>query len=149
MGEDNKINLGSVFIKNEDGTIQELKGITSIKAENEKENNELNYIKDAVIKMKQSNLAFTDITSKEITINISKESSITMQKMLGINKISKKRFIKLLMGCRIQRNDAIEFARIVKKCGFSYSPIMVQAVIEWCLKQMWEKEEKNENTKDY
>ena len=141
MGEDNKINLGSVFIKNEDGTIQELKGITSIKAENEKENNELNYIKDAV--------KGADITSKEITINISKESSITMQKMLGINKISKKRFIKLLMGCRIQRNDAIEFARIVKKCGFSFSPIMVQAVIEWCLKQMWEKEEKNENTKDY
>ena len=105
-----------------------------VKLEAEIENND-----DALDAMK-----YAIETMKEGTINItiSKELS-TMQKMIGINKISRKRFIKLLMGCRIQKNDATKFADIVRNMGFGYCPLMVQTILEYCIKQI--EEAKNEN----
>ena len=79
--------------------------------------------------------------SKSVSITITRESSIHLQKMLGIERISRKRFIKLLMGCRIQRNDANIFADIVGKNEYGYCPIMVQAVIEWVIKEIQKGEE--------
>ena len=133
--EDVKQELGKVFIKTADGEIQELKGVTNL--ETKVENND-----DA--------MKYTTESMKEGTLNItiSRESSIKMQKMIGINKISRKRFIKLLMGCGIQRNDAAIFANIVRKTEFSYCPLMVQAVVEWCIKQMEEAENENRENKN-
>lgn len=71
-----------------------------------------------------------------ITMTISRESSKRLQKMLGIQKITRKRFIKLLMGCRVQRNDAQEIAKIINRSGVGYSPIVAQTVIEWLIKEM-------------
>lgn len=79
--------------------------------------------------------------SKSVSITITRESSIHLQKMLGIERISRKRFIKLLMGCRIQRNDANIFADIVRKNEYGYCPITVQAVIEWVIKEIQKGEE--------
>ena len=79
--------------------------------------------------------------SKSVSITITRESSIHLQKMLGIERISRKRLIKLLMGCRIQRNDANIFADIVRKNEYGYCPIMVQAVIEWVIKEIQKGEE--------
>ena len=45
------------------------------------------------------------------------------------------------MGCRIQRNDANIFADIVRKNEYGYRPIMVQAVIEWVIKEIQKGEE--------
>ena len=125
--EDVKQELGKVFIKTADGEIQELKGATHL--ELKVENND-----DA------DAMKYTTETMKEATLNItiSRESSIKMQKIIGINKISRKRFIKLLMGCGIQRNAATKFADIVRKTEFSYCPLMAQATVEWCISQMEE-----------
>ena len=73
-------------------------------------------------------------------MTISRESSKHLQKMIGIQKIKRKRFIKLLMGCRIQRNDAEKFADVIHKTELGYSPIMVQAVVEWIIKELNKKE---------
>lgn len=70
------------------------------------------------------------------TITMTKEESIQMQKMLGVQSISRKRFIKLLMGCGVPRNYAQKLAKIVHYEYKRYSPIMVQAVIEWIIKNL-------------
>lgn len=131
--EDVKSEPGKAFIKTEDGEMHELKEISKVEVASE--NND-----DAIDAMEYA----TD-TMKERTLNItiSIESSIQMQKMLGINRISRKRFIKLLMGCRIQKNDAAKFADIVRKTELSYCPLMVQATVEWCISQMEEQSSDN------
>lgn len=75
-----------------------------------------------------------------LTFTISKESSRQMQKMLGVQSISRKRFIKLLMGCGVPRNYAQKLAKIVHYEYKRYSPIMVQAVIEWIIKNLQKEE---------
>ncbi len=134
--EDIKQELGNVFIKNADGEIQELKGVTNLEAKVENNDDALDAMKYATETMKEGTL----------NITISRESSIKMQRMIGINKISRKRFIKLLMGCRIQRNDATKFADIVRKMEFGYCPLMAQTILEYCIKQI--EEAKNENRKN-
>lgn len=78
------------------------------------------------------------------TFTITKEASIQMQKMLGVQRITRKRFIKMLMGCGIQRNDAQNLAKIVHYEYKRYSPILVQMVIEWIIKSI-EKENGKQN----
>lgn len=70
------------------------------------------------------------------TFTMTKESSIQMQKMLGVQRITRKRFIKLLMGCGFQRNDAQNLAKMVHYEYKRYSPILVQMVIEWIIKSV-------------
>lgn len=73
--------------------------------------------------------------ANSITLTISRESSRSLQKMFGIEKVKRKRFIKLLMGCRIQRNEAEQLANMIHKSKLDYSPIVVQAILEWLLKE--------------
>lgn len=80
-------------------------------------------------------------TKKVSSITISKESPRSLQKISGIEKITRKRFIKLLMGCRIQRNEAEEIAKAVYKSQIAYSPIVVQAILEWIIKEKLKEEE--------
>ncbi len=131
--EDVKLEPEKVFIKTADGEMQELKGISKIEVESKNNDDAVDAMRYAVDTMKEETL----------NITISRESLIQMQKMIGINKISRKRFIKLLMGCRIQRNDAAKFADIVRKTEFSYCPLMAQATVEWCISQM--EEQSNDN----
>jgi len=45
------------------------------------------------------------------------------------------------MGCGIQRNDANAVAKIVHNSKYvDYSPMTVQIVIEWAIKEMEKKE---------
>ena len=123
--EDIKPEDEKTFVKTADSKWKEIKGAKCIKVTSVDND-------DAIDSMK-----YIDNKKEEtITFNISRESSIKMQKMIGINKISRKRFIKLLMGCRIQRNDATKFADIVRKTEFCYCPLMVQVIVEWCIRQM-------------
>lgn len=80
-------------------------------------------------------------TKKVSSITISRESPRSLQKIFGIEKITRKRFIKLLMGCRIQRNEAEEIAKAVHKSQIAYSPIVVQAILEWIIKEKLKEEE--------
>lgn len=82
------------------------------------------------------------------TFTMTKEASIQMQKMLGVQRITRKRFIKLLMGCGIQRNDAQNLAKMVHYEYKRYSPILVQMVIEWIIKSVEKENAQNEMSRD-
>lgn len=64
------------------------------------------------------------------TFTITKEELIRMQKMLGVQRITRKRFKKLLMGCGIQRNEAEIIANGFCKNKIQYTPLAVQKVVE-------------------
>ena len=74
--------------------------------------------------------------------------TIQMQKMLGVQRITRKRFIKLLMGCGFQRNDAQNLAKMVHYEYKRYSPILVQMVIEWIIKSVEKENAQNEMSRD-
>lgn len=82
------------------------------------------------------------------TFTLTKEESIQMQKMLGVRRITRKRFIKLLMSCGIQRNDAQNLAKIIHYEYKRYSPILVQMVIEWIIKSVEKRNAQNEMSRD-
>lgn len=124
---------GDIFMQDQDGNINKIREITQF------ENNAADESDDAIDALRYA--VESQKATGTVTLTISKESSRYMQKMLGIQKITRKRFIKLLMGCRIQRNDAAELANIVRKNGIEYSPIVVQAIVEWIIKNLLKKEE--------
>lgn len=82
------------------------------------------------------------------TFTLTKEESIQMQKMLGVRRITRKRFIKSLMSCGIQRNDAQNLAKIIHYEYKRYSPILVQMVIEWIIKSVEKRNAQNEMSRD-
>ncbi len=65
-----------------------------------------------------------------VTIEIPKEKVKQIFKMHGLNKITRKRFKKLLMGCGMQRNDAEIVANAFRESEIQYTPLAVQKVIE-------------------
>lgn len=65
-----------------------------------------------------------------MTIEIPEEKVKQILKMHGLNKITRKRFKKLLMGCRIQRNEAEIIANEFCKNKIQYTPLAVQKVVE-------------------
>lgn len=83
------------------------------------------------------------MTSGEISmaIEIPKEKVKQILKMHGLNRITKKRFKKLLMGCGMQRNDAEIVADAFRESEIRYTPVAVQKVIE-TINMEAEKEEK-------
>lgn len=82
------------------------------------------------------------ITEVEIsmTLEISKEEVRKMLKLYGLEKITKKKFKKLLMGCGMQRNDAEIIAQAFREENVNYTPLAVQEIIETINKEA-EKEE--------
>lgn len=122
---------GDIFMQDQEGSIKKIAEITQF------ENGVTDEKDDAIDAMKY---AVEQQKEGTITMTISRESSKHLQKMIGIQKITRKRFIKLLMGCRIQRNDAEKFADVIHKTELGYSPIMVQAVVEWIIKELNKKE---------
>lgn len=124
---------GKLFFEDAEGNMKTLGEFQQYENKKEENDDAAYAIRYAVENTKECN--------GTTTFTITKEESIHLQKMLGIERISRKRFIKLLMGCRIQRNDANIFADIVKKNEYGYCPIMVQAVVEWIIKEIQNKEE--------
>ena len=77
---------------------------------------------------------------KEHTITIPIEYTKSIAKLLGINRITRKRFKKLLMGYEVPRNVAEIIARAFQKKGIPYTPLAVEKVLETIIKEI-EKEE--------
>ena len=117
---------GDIFIQDKDGQINKIAEIQNF--ESVQENNQ-DDAADAV------RYAIEKEKSKSVSITITRESSIHLQKMLGIERISRKRFIKLLMGCRIQRNEAEIVANAFNESEINYTPLAVQKVIETIIKE--------------
>ena len=113
----------TAFFKDQEENIKELASYESKQGNNDDAVDALKYAVEKQAK---------NVNSLEITL--SRESSRRFQKMLGIEIISRKRFIKLLMGCRIQRNEAVELAKCVHRSNMSYSPIIIQVILEMILK---------------
>lgn len=65
-----------------------------------------------------------------LTVSVATESIIKFKRALGIKKITRKRFKKLLMGCGMQRNDAEIVADAFRESEIQYTPLAVQKVIE-------------------
>lgn len=122
---------GDIFMQNKDGGLDKIAEIQSF--ESMQENNQ-DDAADAV------RYAIEKEKSKSVSITITRESSIHLQKMLGIERISRKRFIKLLMGCGMQRNDAEIIAQVFREENMNYTPLAVQEIIETINKEA-EKEE--------
>jgi len=72
------------------------------------------------------------MTGREISmsLDISKEVTRKILKMYGLERITRKRFKKLLMGCGMQRNDAEIVASAFRESKIQYTPLAVQKVIE-------------------
>lgn len=118
---------GDIFMQDQDGNINKIGEITQF------ENNAADESNDAIDALRYA--VESQKTTGTVTLTISKESSRSLQKMFGIEKVKRKRFIKLLMGCRIQRNEAEQLANMIHKSKLDYSPIVVQAILEWLLKE--------------
>ena len=69
------------------------------------------------------------------TIELSKDSIRKILKMYGLERITKKRFKKLLMGCEIQRNDTELLAKSLSENRIRYTPLVVQSIIETIMEE--------------
>lgn len=69
------------------------------------------------------------------TIELSKDSIRKILKMYGLERITKKRFKKLLMGCGIQRNDTELLAKSLSENRIRYTPLVVQSIIETIMEE--------------
>ena len=122
---------GDIFMQNKDGGLDKIAEIQIFESMQENNQDDAAYaVRYAIEKEK----------SKSVSITITRESSIHLQKMLGIERISRKRFIKLLMGCGMQRNDAEIIAQAFREENMNYTPLAVQEIIETINKEA-EKEE--------
>lgn len=120
--ENSEVIPGKVFVQTEeDEEPKELKAIDISVAESNED--------DVIDAMKYGAEGMTS-GKISMTIEIPEEKVKQILKMHGLNKITRKRFRKLLMGCRMQRNDAEIIANEFRKNKIQYTPLAVQRVVE-------------------
>lgn len=117
--ESNEVNLGKLLYKNQEGIIKEL---CSYEYKEENNDDAVNAIEYAIKGMTDSEIS--------MSLDISKESTRRILKIYGLERITRKRFKKLLMGCGLQRNDAEVIAKQFCYEQIPYTPLGVQQVIE-------------------
>ena len=124
--ENSEVVPGKVFVKTkEDGEPKELKAIDINTVDSEE---------------KYEDIEPSEFTG-QCTVTFDVKQTGKMKKMLGIERITRKRFKKLLMGCGMQRNDAEVIAEAFHKNKIRYTPLAIQQVIE-TINVEAEKEEK-------
>lgn len=141
--ENSDIMSKELFFEDRFGNVQKLGKIEELQ-QYENKTDERDDAVDALRYAVENTKGYTGIA----TITMTKEASIQMQKMLGVQRITRKRFIKLLMGCGFQRNDAQNLAKMVHYEYKRYSPILVQMVIEWIIKSVEKENAQNEMSRD-
>lgn len=131
--ENSEVIPGKVFVQTEeDAEPKELKAIDISVAESNEDD-----VIDAM-KYGTEGMASGKIS---MTIEIPEEKVRQILKMHGLERITRKRFKKLLMGCRIQRNEAEIIANEFCKNKIQYTPLAVQKVVETIIIEV-EKREK-------
>lgn len=113
---------GDIFIQDKDGQINKIAEIQSFESMQENNNDAVDAMKYAVKGMTEGEMS--------MTIDITRQDVRRILKVYGLEKITRKRFKKLLMGCGIQRNDAEIVANAFKESEIHYTPLAVQKVIE-------------------
>lgn len=143
--ENSNLIPGELFFKDAVGNIQKLGELQQFEVNNVDERDDAaDAIRYAIDNQIYDEQGYTGTG----TIEVTKEASIQMQKMLGVRRITRKRFIKLLMGCGIQRNDAQNLAKMVHYEYKRYSPVLVQMVIEWIIRNVEKENTQNEMSRD-
>lgn len=122
-----EMNPGKLLYKDQEGIIKEL-----CSYECKEENND-----DTIDAMEYAVKGMTD-GEMSMSLDISKESTRKILKIYGLERITRKRFKKLLMGCGLQRNDAEVIAEQFCNEKLPYTPLAVQQVIETIIKEMEE-----------
>lgn len=141
--ENNNLIPGELFFEDRFGNIQKLGKIEELQ-QYESKTDEKDDAVDALRYAVENTKGYTGTA----TYTMTKKASIQMQKMLGLQRITRKRFIKLLMGCGFQRNDAQNLAKMIHYEYKRYSPILVQMVIEWIIKSVERENAQNEMSRD-
>ena len=126
-----------VFLKGQEGSIKEL---ATYESKEENNDDALDAMRYAVECMAEEEKC---ITEGEISaaIELSRDKARQILKLYGLERITRKRFKKLLMGCGTQRNDAEIVAMTFYESKIQYTPLAVQQVIEIINAEV-EKEEK-------
>lgn len=127
--ESNEVNLGKLLYKNQEGIIKEL---CSYEYKEENNDDAVNAIEYAIKGMTDSKIS--------MSLDISKESTRRILKIYGLERITRKRFKKLLMGCGMQRNDAEVIAEQFCNEKIPYTSLGVQQVIETIIKEFEEEQ---------
>ncbi len=117
--ENSEVVPRKLFVKTNEN--EELKELGTIKDIAEVHND------DAVDAMEY---AVSIIPPKESGISFEIKMTREILKSMGLETITRKRFKKLLMGCRIQRNEAEIIANEFCKNKIKYTPLAVQRVVE-------------------
>lgn len=123
---------GDIFIQDKDGQINKIAEIQSFESMQENNNDAVDAMKYAVKGMTEGEMS--------MTIDIKRQSVRRILKVYGLEKITRKRFKKLLMGCGMQRNEAEIVANAFKESEINYTPLAVQKVIETIIKEKEEEE---------
>ncbi len=118
-----------ILFKDQDGIIKELASYETKKEEND----------DAVNAMEYAAKCITE-GETSMTIELPKDRVRQILKMTGLERITRKRFKKLLMSCGMQRNDAEVIAEQFCNEKIPYTPLGVQQVIETIIKEIEEEQ---------
>lgn len=118
-----------ILFKDQDGIIKELASYETKKEEND----------DAVNAMEYAAKCITE-GETSMTIELPKDRVRQILKMTGLERITRKRFKKLLMSCGMQRNDAEVIAEQFCNEKIPYTPLGVQQVIETIIKEIKEEQ---------
>lgn len=128
--ESNEKNLVKLLYKDQDGFVREL---CNYEHKGENSDDVVDAMKYAVKGMSEEEMS--------MSIGISNESTRRILKLYGLERITRKRFKKLLMGYGFQRNDAEVIAEQFCEEHIPYTPLCVQQVIETIIKEMEEEKE--------
>lgn len=118
-----------ILFKDQDGIIKELASYETKKEENDDAADTMKYVAKCITEGETS-----------MTIELPKDRVRQILKMTGLERITRKRFKKLLMGCGMQRNDAEVIAEQFCNDKIPYTPLGVQQVIETIIKEIEEEQ---------
>lgn len=118
-----------ILFKDQDGIIKELASYETKKEENDDAADTMKYVAKCITEGETS-----------MTIELPKDRVRQILKMTGLERITRKRFKKLLMGCGMQRNDAEVIAEQFCNDKIPYTPLGVQQVIETIIKEIKEEQ---------
>lgn len=122
MPTDFNFGPGELFFEDSEGKKQKLAELQQF------ENNVVDERDDAVDALRYGIQAKGSWTG-DFSITLTKQQSRQFQKALGIETITRKRFIKLLMGYGIQRNKAQEIAKMIHINNGRYARYFVKEIV--------------------
>jgi hypothetical protein len=123
---------GDIYIQDEDEKMNKIAEIQSCESVQNNQDDAIDTMKYAIKGMTEGEIS--------MSIDISKEITRKVLKIYGLERITRKRFKKLLMGCGMQRNDAEIITQAFCEEKIKYTPLAVQQIIE-TINEEAEKEE--------